>query len=141
MIDSPAVAVLAYPRWLDQFGNLARQLGVTPRGVFDREQLLGEAVEIVDRPGLLHRGDCRRIDVPVGGDHQNRPRAGNPRPERAPGLGVPVAVDRVHGCAVAEEGGWHAGRGRGGTRGHGQPFEVVDTPNVDRTETIFATPA
>ena len=79
--------------------------------VVDVEQLLREAVEVVDRPRLRHRGDRGRVHVPVRRDDQDRPRPRHRPAERPPGLGVPVLLQRVHRVAVAEERGGHDGHG------------------------------
>ena len=49
VIDAPAVDVEADPRRLDDLGDLVGQFGQPGRRVLDVEQLLGEAVEVVDR--------------------------------------------------------------------------------------------
>ena len=75
------------------------------------EQLAGEAVEVVDGPRPRHRRHRGGVDVPVRGHHQDRARPRHRRAERAPGLGVAVALERVHRAAVAEERRRHAAVG------------------------------
>ena len=77
------------------------------RRVLDVEQRLREAVEVVDGAGPRHRRHRGRVDVPVRGDHEDRPRARHRGAERAPGLGVAVVGQRVHRVAVPEERGGH----------------------------------
>ena len=40
MVEAPLVAVEADPRRLDQFDNLAGQIGIAGRGIFEIEQRL-----------------------------------------------------------------------------------------------------
>ena len=49
VIDAPAVDVEADPRGIDDVGDLARELRVAGRRILEREELVGEAVEVVDR--------------------------------------------------------------------------------------------
>src|SRR4029453_17048919 len=48
VVETPAVPVEADPAWLDGFGDELGDLGVAGCGVVEGEQLIREAVEVVD---------------------------------------------------------------------------------------------
>ncbi len=107
VIEAPGVPVEADPRRLGDLGHLGGQVGIARCRVLDREQLVGEAVEVVDRPRLGHRCDRGRVDVPMRRDREDRPWPRHGGAERGPCLGVAVAGERVHRRSVPDEGRRH----------------------------------
>ena len=91
--------------------DFLRHLRAARRRVVVGEQLLREAVEVVDHARLRHRRDRRALDEPVRRHRTgSRAAAAAPRPG-APGPREVVELQRVHGRAMADEGGRHAGGG------------------------------
>jgi ketosteroid isomerase-like protein len=107
VVEAPAVVVLPDPDRRRDLGHLGGELGRAGGGVLEREQLVGEAVEVVDGPRALHGRHRGSVDVPVGRDHQDRPGsavlAHDLLTHRLPRLGVGVVLQRVHRAAVPEE--------------------------------------
>lgn len=122
VVDSPAVLVGADPGRVHDVADLVGQLGQARSRVVDVEQLLREAVEVVDGAGAGHGGHGRRVDVPVGADDQDRPGAWDRGTECLPCSGVAVVLQGVHRVPVADERGGHdlGWSGRSGV--HWLPF-------------------
>jgi len=108
MVQPPLVDVEADPHRLDQLHHLLREFRRAGRRIPEVEKFLGEAVEIVDRPGLRHGRDRGGTEVPVGRDDEygTRPRQG--LAECTPCLREPVALERVHRAAMPDEKRRHA---------------------------------
>src|SRR3989442_2875060 len=88
---------------LDGVEALAAGLGeprVARRWILDVEQFLREAVEVVDRLRLFHRGHRGAARVPVRRDAQDRLRSWNGLAEFPPSLGVLVALKGIHLAAL-----------------------------------------
>src|SRR5699024_10265540 len=63
VVEPPGVLVGTHPGGLDGLGDLGGELGRAGRGVVELGELSGEAVEVVDRPRVGHRGHGGRVDV------------------------------------------------------------------------------
>src|SRR3989442_8905415 len=99
---------------LDGVEALAAGLGeprVAWRWILDVEQFLREAVEVVDRLRLFHRGHRGAARVPVRRDAQDRLGSWNGLAEFPPSLGVLVALKGIHRAAVPEKHRRHSGAG------------------------------
>ena len=103
VVDAPAVVVEPDPLRCSDLRHLGGDLGCPRAGVLDREQLVGEPEEVVDRTRRLHGGDRGGVGVPVRGDAQDGARPGHGGAEPGPGLGVAVVRQGVHRVAVAHE--------------------------------------
>ena len=99
------VAVEANPFRLDLLCDLLSHVRCTVGGILEVEQLLREAVEVMDGAGPRHRCHRSGADVPVRRDDEDRARARQALAERAPLLGVAIEFERVHRAAVADEEG------------------------------------
>src|SRR6266487_4088998 len=110
MIESPRI-IEPYLDGVEQLAHARGKPWIARRRVLDVEQRLREAVEIVDRFRLFHRGHRGSLRVPVRRDAKDRfgPRDG--LAELSPGLGVLVALERVHRAAVPKKHHWHSGVG------------------------------
>jgi Transposase/zinc-finger of transposase IS204/IS1001/IS1096/IS1165 len=73
------------------------------------EELVREAVEVVDGPRPGHGGHRRGVGVPVRRYGQDPVRAADVVAQRPPGVGVAVVIEGVHGVAVTQERGRRAG--------------------------------
>ena len=103
VVETPAVLVETRPHRRDHFGDLLRERGVARRRVLHPEELLREAEEVVNGRRVLHRGECRRVDVPMGRDHDDAAWPPDRCAERPPALRVAVVPECVHRCAVTQE--------------------------------------
>jgi hypothetical protein len=122
MVDAPAFVVEPHPLRLDDLRDLSRDIGRARGRIVDREQLVREAVEVVDRARARHRRHRRGIDIPVRGDHQYRSPSADGITESAPRFGVAVVGQGVHQVAVSEE------RGGRATDRHGQIHPAIMAP-------------
>ena len=121
VVEAPAVVDRARPDRAPRARRPpAASSGRPGAGYSNGEQLLGEAVEVVDGPRPRHRRDGGGVDVPVRRHDEDRRRRAvvtdDLLADRAPRLGVLVELERVHRAAVPEEDRRHrvAGSGVGG---------------------------
>ena len=103
VIEAPAVVVEPDPARLHHLDHLARDVGRAGRRILDREQLVGEAVEVVDRARPRHRGHRGRVRCTSG------PRSRGPPAAAAPTAPRP-ATPRCTGCAPGCSSGCRARR-------------------------------
>ena len=107
VVESPSFIKLNGDR-RQQVPDPNRQLGAAGSGVIDLVQLPRKTAKIMDCPG---RGRIRyhgARHIPVRGNGQNSPRSRYRFAEGAPGLGVGVLLQGVHGITVPEKDSGHA---------------------------------
>ncbi len=105
VVDAPLVPVEPHPMRPGDLGDFPRQLGQARRRIVEGEQIVGKAVESVDRPRPGHRGHRGRPDIPVRRHHQQRPRPRQSPAQLTPGLRISIDLERIHRASVADEQG------------------------------------
>src|SRR5439155_5260631 len=96
VVKAPAIAIEADDHGLHDISDFLRYRGVARRWILDVEERLREAIKIVDRARVRHRGYRGDGRIPMRGDHQNRARPRHGDAECLPRLRKMVRFESVH---------------------------------------------